>query len=33
VAGFFLKNGYPNIFALQGGWKAWLSAGYPVEKK
>ena len=23
--------GYSNAFSLDGGWKAWYSAGYPVE--
>ena len=23
--------GYKNVVSLQGGWKAWLKAGYPVE--
>jgi rhodanese-related sulfurtransferase len=33
VAGHFIKNGYPNVYALKGGWHAWKKAGYPVEKK
>ncbi|MBW2489447.1 MAG: hypothetical protein JRE72_18675 [Deltaproteobacteria bacterium] len=28
-----MKNGYPNVFALQGGWTAWTKAGYATEKK
>jgi 3-mercaptopyruvate sulfurtransferase SseA len=26
-------DGYPEVFALEGGWQAWLAAGYPVEAK
>jgi rhodanese-related sulfurtransferase len=26
-----VKMGYKNIKNMDGGWKAWLSAGYPVE--
>lgn len=26
----FIESGYPNACALQGGWDAWLAAGYPV---
>ena len=29
----FIKKGYPNVYALKGGWYAWKKAGYPVEKK
>ncbi len=33
VARSFLLKGYKNVFALQGGWSAWMNAGYPVEEK
>jgi rhodanese-related sulfurtransferase len=33
VAGYFKQKGYSKVFALKGGWKAWLKAGYPVEEK
>jgi rhodanese-related sulfurtransferase len=26
-----VKMGYKNIKNMDGGWKAWISAGYPVE--
>ena len=26
------KMGYPNVFSLAGGWRAWTEAGLPVEK-
>ena len=29
----FMKAGYPNVYALKGGWKAWIKADYPTEKK
>jgi 3-mercaptopyruvate sulfurtransferase SseA len=28
-----MANGYKNVYALKGGWKAWESAKYPVEPK
>jgi len=33
VAGYFKQNGYNNVFAIKGGWQAWLKAGYPIEDK
>jgi rhodanese-related sulfurtransferase len=33
VARYFLENGYDKVFVIQGGWRAWQQAGYPVEKK
>jgi 3-mercaptopyruvate sulfurtransferase SseA len=32
VASFLEKHGY-RAYALQGGYMAWLRAGYPVERK
>jgi rhodanese-related sulfurtransferase len=26
------KMGYTNVISMDGGWKAWVEAGYPVEK-
>jgi rhodanese-related sulfurtransferase len=26
-------RGFTNVFALKGGWDAWVEAGYPVESK
>jgi len=28
-----MAEGYRNVYALKGGWKDWVKAGYPVEKK
>jgi NhaP-type Na+/H+ or K+/H+ antiporter len=28
----FIDSGYPNVSALQGGWAAWLAAGYPIAE-
>jgi rhodanese-related sulfurtransferase len=33
VAQELMNKGYEKVFALLGGWNAWLEAGYPVEKK
>jgi len=33
VARYFLQKGYKKVFVLNGGWKAWLREGYPVEDK
>ncbi|MBW2335712.1 MAG: hypothetical protein JRF47_02965 [Deltaproteobacteria bacterium] len=33
MARTFRLKGYTNVFALQGGWSAWMNAGYPVEEK
>lgn len=27
-----LKMGYTNVISMDGGWKAWVDAGQPVEK-
>jgi rhodanese-related sulfurtransferase len=29
----FMEKGYVKVFALTGGWDAWIRAGYPVERK
>lgn len=29
----FIKNGFSKVFALKGGWRAWVKAGFPAEKK
>jgi rhodanese-related sulfurtransferase len=26
------KMGYTNVISMDGGWKAWVDAGFPVEK-
>ena len=28
-----MEKGYRNVWALQGGFNAWLNAGFPVESK
>jgi NhaP-type Na+/H+ or K+/H+ antiporter/rhodanese-related sulfurtransferase len=28
-----MDHGYPNVFALEGGWNAWQAAGYPVAER
>ena len=28
-----VDRGYPSVYVLEGGWKAWQEAGYPVEPK
>jgi 3-mercaptopyruvate sulfurtransferase SseA len=33
VAQELIKMGYSKIYALKGGWKEWLKADYPTEKK
>lgn len=33
VAGTLAKNGYTNVFNLNGGINAWISAGMPVQTK
>jgi 3-mercaptopyruvate sulfurtransferase SseA len=33
VAQFFKLNGYPDVFALEGGWSAWIKADFPLEEK
>jgi 3-mercaptopyruvate sulfurtransferase SseA len=27
------KLGFPNVFALKGGWTVWEEGGYPTEPK
>lgn len=29
----FIESGYPNVYALQGGWAAWQAAGYPLAER
>jgi 3-mercaptopyruvate sulfurtransferase SseA len=26
-----MKNGYRDVYALEGGWDEWLRAGFPVQ--
>jgi rhodanese-related sulfurtransferase len=33
VAEKMIKQGFTKVFALKGGWKAWLKAEYPLEPK
>jgi 3-mercaptopyruvate sulfurtransferase SseA len=33
VASYFIRHGYPRVFALAGGWYAWQKAGLPVQDK
>jgi rhodanese-related sulfurtransferase len=33
VAQGLKENGFQRIFALRGGFNAWVAAGYPLEKK
>ncbi len=28
-----LRKGYKEVFALRGGWDAWVAAEYPLEKR
>jgi rhodanese-related sulfurtransferase len=28
-----IEKGYKNVYALKGGWDAWVKAGGPTEKK
>jgi rhodanese-related sulfurtransferase len=32
VADNLKKMGYTNVISMDGGWRGWTSAGYPVEK-
>jgi rhodanese-related sulfurtransferase len=32
VADNLQKMGYINVLSMDGGWRSWLDAGYPVEK-
>jgi 3-mercaptopyruvate sulfurtransferase SseA len=27
------QNGYEKVYALKGGWQAWVNAEYPVQEK
>jgi rhodanese-related sulfurtransferase len=33
VAQKLMEMGYTKVYALNGGWKEWVNAGYPTEKK
>jgi rhodanese-related sulfurtransferase len=33
VALKLIGMGYPQVYALKGGWDAWSAGGYPVEPK
>jgi len=33
VAQEFMKAGYTQVYVLKGGWKEWVKADYPTEKK
>jgi 3-mercaptopyruvate sulfurtransferase SseA len=33
VALEFMKEGYPKVFALKGGWEEWKKAGYPTSAR
>ena len=33
VAKQLLAGGFEDVYALTGGWKAWIEADYPTEKK
>jgi 3-mercaptopyruvate sulfurtransferase SseA len=33
VAQELIDMGFPKVFALKGGWKAWVNSKYPTEKK
>jgi rhodanese-related sulfurtransferase len=33
VAQILRQAGYPRVFALRGGFDAWVAAEYPVEEK
>jgi 3-mercaptopyruvate sulfurtransferase SseA len=28
-----MEQGYRKVYALKGGWDAWMEAEYPVEEK
>jgi rhodanese-related sulfurtransferase len=28
-----MEIGYTKVYALKGGWREWVKAGYPTEKK
>jgi rhodanese-related sulfurtransferase len=33
VAQKLMEMGYTKVYALKGGWREWLNADYPTEKK
>ncbi len=33
VAKQLMASGFAEVYALKGGWKAWIEADYPTEKK
>jgi rhodanese-related sulfurtransferase len=33
VAQKLMDTGYTKVYALKGGWREWVNAGYPTEKK
>jgi 3-mercaptopyruvate sulfurtransferase SseA len=33
VAQKLMDMGYKKVYALKGGWREWLKADYPTEKK
>jgi len=33
VALTLLNEGFQNVHVLKGGWRRWVDAGYPTEKK
>jgi rhodanese-related sulfurtransferase len=33
VAQKLMDMGYTKVYALKGGWREWLKANYPTEKK
>jgi len=33
VAQILTDKGYQRVFALRGGFDAWVASGYPVEEK
>ncbi len=28
-----MEQGYRKVYALKGGWRAWIDANYPIEEK
>jgi rhodanese-related sulfurtransferase len=32
AAVILLDRGYTDVYALKGGWNAWVVAGYPIEQ-
>jgi rhodanese-related sulfurtransferase len=33
VAQILTNKGYPRVFALRGGFDAWVASSYPLEEK